>query len=636
MKMAKKQFKAETKRLMELVINSIYTHKEIFLREIISNASDAIDKMNHRAITDPTLGISRDDFRIDVSVDKEARTITVSDNGTGMTSKEMEKNLGMIAYSDSFEFKKKLEEGADSDVIGQFGVGFYSAFMVADKVTVVSRAHGGDEASVWESEGIDGYTIRKGEKDSFGTDVIMHIKEDSDGESYSEFLDPVRLRELIVTYSNYIRWPIRMDVEAGAWEDTGEKGEDGEPKREYITRTENKVINSMVPIWQKDKSEVSDDECKEFYKQQFYDFEDPVSVIRVDAEGRISYKAMLFIPKRAPHDFYTRDFQPGLQLYSSGVLIMERCADVLPYYFRFVRGVVDSPDFSLNISREVLQNDRVLKAVGSNLSKKIKAELERLKENEPDVYSEFYNSFGQQLKYGMVDNFGSDKDMLKDLLMFESSKGGMVSFADYVGNMQESQEKIYYVVSSSASKARNLPQMESVLDKGYEVLLMTDEVDPFLVSILREYEGKPFCNISTEDLGLESEEERKEAEKKDEEHKGTLEFAKEILGDDVAEVRISRRLKNHAVLLTTTGSITFEMEKYFKEMPGGQGGNMKASRVLELNADHSVFRALKDAIESDKDKAADIVRIMYGQASIMAGIPLDDPVAYSDLVLSIF
>ena len=636
MKMAKKQFKAETKRLMELVINSIYTHKEIFLREMISNASDAIDKMNHRMITDPVPGISREDFRIDVSVDREARTVTVSDNGTGMTAKEMEKNLGIIAYSDSFEFKEKLEDGADSSVIGQFGVGFYSAFMVADKVTVVSRAYGEDEASVWESEGIDGYTIKKGEKGSFGTDVIMRIKEDEGEENYSGFLDPARIRELIITYSDYIRWPIRMDTEAGEWEETGETDEDGEPKREYVMRTENKVINSMVPIWQKDKSEVSDDECKGFYKRQFYDYEDPVSVIRVDAEGRISYKAMLFIPRRAPHDFYTRDFQPGLQLYSSGVLIMDRCADILPYHFRFVRGVVDSPDFSLNISREVLQNDRVLKAVGANLSKKVKAELERLMKDEPEVYGEFYESFGQQLKYGVVDDFGSNKDALKDLVMFESSKGGMVSLADYAENMQESQEKIYYVVSSSASKAKNLPQMEPVLDKGYEVLLMTDDVDPFLVGILGEYDGKPFCNVSTDDLGLESEEERKEADEKDEEHKGTLEFAKEILGDDVAEVRISRKLRNHAVLLTTAGSITFEMEKYFRDMPGGRGGEMRASRVLELNADHSAFRALENAIGSDKDKAADMVRIMYGQASIMAGIPLDDPVAHSDLVLSMF
>lgn len=633
--MTKKQFKAETKRLMELMINSIYTHKEIFLREIISNASDAIDKMNYRVMTDSSIDLSKDDFRIDISVDEEARTITVSDNGTGMTSKDMEKNLGMIAYSDSFDFKEKLEEGADSDVIGQFGVGFYSAFMVSDKVTVTSRAYGEDEASIWESRGADGYTIKKGERDSFGTDVVMHIKDDSDEEDYSEFLDPARLKELVVNYSDYIRWPIYMDVEVGEWEETDEKDEDGEPKREYVTKVKNQTVNSMVPIWQKDKSDVSDEDCKEFYKQEFYDYEDPVSVIRINAEGRISYKAMLFIPKRAPHDFYTRDFQPGLQLYSSGVLIMDKCADILPYYFRFVRGVVDSPDFSLNISREVLQNDRILKAVGSNLTKKVKAELERLMEDEPEVYKEFYDSFGQQLKYGIVDNYGADKDVLKDLIMFESSNGGTVTLADYAENMPEGQEKIYYIISGSAEQAKNLPQMEPVLEKGYEVLLMTDEVDSFLVNILNEYDEKSFCNVSTEDLGLESEEEKKESEKKDEEHKDLLDFVKETLGDDVSEVRISRKLKNHAVLLTTKGNITFEMEKYFKEMPGGYDG-VKASRVLELNAGHSAFKALEESIGSDKDRAADMVKIMYGQASIMAGVPLDDPVAFSDLVLSMF
>lgn len=634
--MTKKQFKAETKRLMELMINSIYTHKEIFLREIISNASDAIDKMNYRVMTDSSIDLSKDDFRIDISVDEEARTITVSDNGTGMTSKDMEKNLGMIAYSDSFDFKEKLEEGADSDVIGQFGVGFYSAFMVSDKVTVTSRAYGEDEASIWESRGADGYTIKKGERDSFGTDVVMHIKDDSDEEDYSEFLDPARLKELVVNYSDYIRWPIYMDVEVGEWEETDEKDEDGEPKREYVTKVKNQTVNSMVPIWQKDKSDVSDEDCKEFYKQEFYDYEDPVSVIRINAEGRISYKAMLFIPKRAPHDFYTRDFQPGLQLYSSGVLIMDKCADILPYYFRFVRGVVDSPDFSLNISREVLQNDRILKAVGSNLTKKVKAELERLMEDEPEVYKEFYDSFGQQLKYGIVDNYGADKDVLKDLIMFESSNGGTVTLADYAENMPEGQEKIYYIISGSAEQAKNLPQMEPVLEKGYEVLLMTDEVDSFLVNILNEYDEKSFCNVSTEDLGLESEEEKKESEKKDEEHKDLLDFVKETLGDDVSEVRISRKLKNHAVLLTTKGNITFEMEKYFKDMPGGGDDGVKASRVLELNAGHSAFKALEESIGSDKDRAADMVKIMYGQASIMAGVPLDDPVAFSDLVLSMF
>jgi molecular chaperone HtpG len=634
--MAKKQFKAETKRLMDLMINSIYTHKEIFLREIVSNASDAIDKMNYHAMTDPSSGLSRDDFRIDVSTDEETRTITVSDNGVGMTAKDMEKNLGMIAYSDSFDFKSGLDENADSEVIGQFGVGFYSAFMVSDKVTVISKAFGEEEASMWESEGIDGYTIKKAKRESVGTDIIMHIKEDTEDENYSEFLNIDRLRELVVNYSNYIRWPIYMDVESGKWEETGEKDEDGEPKTEYVTFTENKLINSMVPIWQKSKDEVSDEECIEFYKQTFYDYEDPVSVIRVDAEGLTSYKAMLFVPRNAPYDFYTRDFRPGLQLYSSGVLIMDKCEDLLPYYFRFVRGVVDSPDFSLNISREVLQHDRQLKSIGSNLTRKIKSELERLMKDEPETYKEFHKAFGQQLKYGIVDNYGMDKDTLKDLVLFETANGETVSFADYVEGMAEEQEKIYYIVSDSVERAKTLPQMEPVLEKGYDVLLMTDEVDPFMVNFLNEYDGKPLCNVSTEDLGLESEEEKKEAEEKDEKYKDVVDFVKETLGEDVSEVRISRKLKKHAVFLTTKGNITFEMEKYFMEMPGGEGENIKASRVLELNSEHPAFRSLEESIESDKEKAAKMVKIMYGQASIMADIPLDDPIAYSDLVLSMF
>lgn len=634
--MAKKQFKAETKRLMELMINSIYTHKEIFLREIVSNASDAIDKMNYHAMTDPSTGLSKNDFRIDISLDENARTITVSDNGVGMTAKEMEKNLGMIAYSDSSEFKSKLEEGADSDVIGQFGVGFYSAFMTSDKVTVLSKAYGEEEASIWESNGSDGYTIKKSEKDSFGTDVVMHIKDDVDGEDYNEFLDPFHLKELVKKYSDYVRWPIHMDVEVSEWVDSNEKEENGTPKREQVTSVENQIINSMIPIWQKSKDEVTDEQCIDFYKQKFHDFEDPISVVRVNAEGRTSYKALLFIPKKAPYDFYTREFQPGLQLYSSGVMIMDKCADLLPYYFRFVRGVVDSPDFSLNISREVLQHDRQLKMVGSNLTKKIKTELERIMEDEPEIYKQFYLSFGQQLKYGIVDNYGADKDILKDLIMFESAKEGLISISEYVKNMPEGQEKIYFVISDTVERAKSLPQVEPVIDKGYDVLCMTDDVDSFLVNMLNEYDEKPFCNVSTEDLGLESEEEKKEADKKNEKYKDVLDFAKETLGDSVTEVKISRKLKNHAVLLTTQGNITFEMEKYFKEMPGSDGETIKASRVLELNAEHSAFGSLEEVYKADKEKAAKMVKIMYGQGSLMAGIPLEDPIAYSDLVLSMF
>ena len=634
--MAKKQFKTESKRILDLMINSIYTHKEIFLRELISNASDAIDKMNYKVIGDPSIPISRADFRIDVKVDKENRTVTVSDNGIGMTADEMEKNLGYIAHSGTLEFRKSVEEGGDSQAIGQFGVGFYSAFMVSDRVTVISKAAGTDEANQWVSDGIDGYTIAPAEKETVGTDVIMHIKEDADGEEYSEFLETERLRGLIEKYSDYIRWPIHMTVEESEWKETGEVDDKGNPKKDYVTTQVDKVINSMIPIWQKSKSEVDDAKCIEFYKDKFHDFEDPVSVVRVNVEGNVTYRAMLFIPSKAPYDFYTRDFQPGLQLYCNGVLIMDKCADLLPYCFRFVRGIVDSPDFSLNISREVLQHDRQLKAVGSNLTKKIKADLERLMKEDNDKYQTFFASFGKQIKYGVVDQYGAQADLLKDLVLFPSVKEDKcISLAQYVEAMPEDQKKIYFVTSDNTANAKKLPQVEPVTEKGYDVLVFTDEIDTFVTSTLRNYNEKEFCNVTSEDLGLESEDEKKEAEKKDEEFKDLVDFAKETLGDNVAAVKISHKLKNHAVLLSTQGNITFEVETYFKEMPGADGmGAIKAERVLELNAESDAFNSLKAAFESDKDRAAKIVRVMYGQACIMAGQPLDDPVEYSDLVLS--
>ncbi|MBP5395121.1 MAG: molecular chaperone HtpG, partial [Candidatus Methanomethylophilaceae archaeon] len=462
--MAKKQFKTESKRILDLMINSIYTHKEIFLRELISNASDAIDKMNYKVISDSSIPVSRADFRIDVKVDKGSRTITVSDNGIGMDKDSMDQNLGVIAHSGSLDFKKDLEEGADSDIIGQFGVGFYSAFMVADKVKVVSKPYGSDVAYSWESDGIDGYTIKECEKDSFGTDIILHVKKDENGsDDYDEFLESYRLQDLIKTYSDYIRWPIHMDVESGSWEETDEKDENGEPKKTYVTKIEDKVINSMVPVWQKKKSDATDEECKEFYKSKFHDFEDPVSIIRVNAEGTVSYKAMLFLPAKAPYDFYSREYEPGLQLYSAGVMIMDKCADILPYCFRFVRGVVDSPDFSLNISREVLQHDRQLKAIASNLTKKIKAEMERMMKDEPEKYLEFYKSFGRQLKYGIVDEYGMNKDLLKDLIMFHSAKQKkLISLAEYVKDMAVGQDRIYYVAADTVENAEKLPQAEPV------------------------------------------------------------------------------------------------------------------------------------------------------------------------------
>ena len=632
--MAKRQFKTESKRILDMMVNSIYTHKEIFLRELISNASDAIDKLNYKVLTESDSKVGKDDFRIDVKIDRDAKTVTVSDNGIGMTADEMEKNLGYIAHSGTLEFKKEIDD-KENESIGQFGVGFYSAFMVADDVKVVSKAYGSEEANIWESDGVDGYTIKECQKDGFGTDIILHIKDDQGSEEYSEFLETERLRELVEKYSDYIRWPIHMTVDESEWKETGEKDEKGEPKKDYVTTKVDKVVNSMVPIWKKSKKEADDDKCKEFYKDKFHDYEDPVSVIRVSAEGAVTYKALLFIPSKAPYDFYTRDFQPGLQLYSNGVLIMDKCADLLPYCFRFVRGVVDSPDFSLNISREVLQHDSQLKAVGTNLTKQVKKDLEKLMKDDAEKYAGFYESFGRQLKYGVVDQYGKDADLLKDLIMFHSVKQDkQISLAQYVKDMPEDQKKIYYVTAETAAHAKDLPQVEPVLAKGYDVLAFTDDIDTFVTNVLREYDKKEFCNATTEDLGLETEEEKKEAEKKDEEYKDLIAFAKESLGEEVADVKISHKLKNHAVLLTTQGNITFEVERYFKEMPGQAGTGVKAARVLELNSDSDVFKSLDAAFKDDKERAKKIVKVMYGQACLMAGQPIDNPVEYSDLVLS--
>ena len=632
--MAKRQFKTESKRILDMMVNSIYTHKEIFLRELISNASDAIDKLNYKVLTESDSKVGKDDFRIDVKIDRDAKTVTVSDNGIGMTADEMEKNLGYIAHSGTLEFKKEIDD-KENESIGQFGVGFYSAFMVADDVKVVSKAYGSEEANIWERDGVDGYTIKECQKDGFGTDIILHIKDDQGSEEYSEFLETERLRELVEKYSDYIRWPIHMTVDESEWKETGEKDEKGEPKKDHVTTKVDKVVNSMVPIWKKSKKEADDDKCKEFYKDKFHDYEDPVSVIRVSAEGAVTYKALLFIPSKAPYDFYTRDFQPGLQLYSNGVLIMDKCADLLPYCFRFVRGVVDSPDFSLNISREVLQHDSQLKAVGTNLTKQVKKELEKLMKDDAEKYAGFYESFGRQLKYGVVDQYGKDADLLKDLIMFHSVKQDkQISLAQYVKDMPEDQKKIYYVTAETAAHAKDLPQVEPVLAKGYDVLAFTDDIDTFVTNVLREYDKKEFCNATTEDLGLETEEEKKEAEKKDEEYKDLIAFAKESLGEEVADVKISHKLKNHAVLLTTQGNITFEVERYFKEMPGQAGTGVKAARVLELNSDSDVFKSLDAAFKDDKERAKKIVKVMYGQACLMAGQPIDNPVEYSDLVLS--
>ena len=640
--MAKKQFKAESKRLLDLMINSIYTHKEIFLREVVSNASDAIDKLCYLALTDENVGLSRDDFKIRIRVDKDARTVTVSDNGIGMNKAEMESNLGVIARSGSLQFKNDLtedkkNEAPDLDIIGQFGVGFYSAFMVSDKVTVLSHRYGEETGAKWESSGVDGYTIDDYEKADIGTDVIMHIKPDTEDEHYSEYLDGWRLRELIKKYSDYVRWPIRMDVEHYEQQETGEVDEDGKPKTKYVPVSSEETVNSMIPIWQRSKSDVTDEDCIQFYKNHFHDQEDPLAVIRIDAEGTVSFKAMLFIPGKAPYDLYTRDYQPGLQLYSSGVMIMEKCADLLPDCFRFVRGVVDSPDLSLNISREMLQHDRQLKIIAGNLEKRIKSKLRSMLDDDRDSYAKFWDQFAPLIKYGIVSDYGMHKDLLKDLLVYRcSGKDGLVSLDEYVKDMPEKQEKIYYAAADSVSRAESLPQTEQVTDAGYSILYMTDEADTFVVSVLGQYAEKEFCNISSDDLGLETEEEKAETEKKAEENRELLDFVRETLSGKVEDVKLSHKLRSYPVFLSTEGDITLEAEKYLKSLPGDQFKDVKAKKVLEINGSHKAFQALQKAFAEDRDKAAVLAKILLAQADLIADIPLEDPREYTDLICSLF
>ena len=634
--MAKKQFKAESKQLLNLMINSIYTHREIFLREIISNASDAIDKLHYKSITEADIPVSREDFRIDVRIDSENGCVVVSDNGIGMTKEDMDANLGVIAHSGSLDFKKEVESD-DVDIIGQFGVGFYSSFLVSDKVTVRSKSYGDDQAWEWTSSGSDGYTVKECEKESWGTDVIMHIRPDDENEKYSSYLDEYTLEDLVKKYSDYVRWPIHMQLEKGSMEETGETDEDGNPKREWVTRVEDTVVNSMVPIWQRRKDEVSDEDCMKFYREKFRDYEDPVSVIRVNAEGSVTYRAMLFIPKVAPYNFYSRDFEPGLQLYSAGVMIMDKCKDLLPECFRFVKGIVDSPDLSLNISREMLQHDRQLNMIKSNLEKKIKAELLRLMEEEPETYGEFYRNFGRQLKYGIVEDYGMKAELLKDLIMFHSyEKDEPITLKSYVESMPEGQEKIYFATAESVTRAKQLPQTEQVRDKGYDILCLTEDVDEFVTRTLREYEGKEFCDVSGNDLGLETEEEMKNSEEREEAEKDTLDFIKDILGDKVSSVKLSRKLKTHAVCLTSEGDVSLEMEKYFSSIPGEQSEMVKAKRVLEINPDHPAYSALKDAIGREGGRAESMARILYGQAVLIAGMPMDDVLDLSEDIFKLF
>ena len=638
--MEKKQFQAESKRLLDLMINSIYTHKEIFLREIISNASDAIDKLAYKALTDDKVGLNRSDFKIVLTPDQIARTLTISDNGIGMTKEELEQNLGTIARSGSLQFKQDMaaaegDKPSDVDIIGQFGVGFYSAFMVADKVTVTSKAYGSDQAWRWESEGAEGYTIEPAEKAGVGTDIVLHIKADTDDEKYGQYLEQYRLDDLVKKYSDYIHYPIQMLMHKSRQKERpADAGEDYKPEWEDYDQWE--TLNSMVPLWQRPKSEVTAEEYNNFYKEHYGDWEDPMSVIHVHGEGQVEYKAMLYIPGHAPYDFYTREYEKGLQLYSSGVLIMDKCADLLPDHFRFVRGVVDSADFSLNISREVLQHTQVLKIIATNLEKKIKAELLKLQKDERAKYETFWAAFGRQIKYGVLEDYGIHKDMLKDLLLFHSSKDGkLTTLAEYRQRMPEDQQYIYYACGESVDQIARLPQAERILDKGYEILYLTEEPDEFIMNGLGAWDEKSFKPVTDEDALPQTDEEKAASEKKAEESKDVLTFVKETLGDKIKEARVSKILKSGAVCLTADGPVTIEMEKYFSRMDPERAQGMKAQRVLELNPDSGAFAALREAVDSDPEKAKKYAELLYDQALLIAGLPLEDPAAYTELVCSL-
>lgn len=623
----KKQFKAESKRMLDLMINSIYTHKEIFLREIISNASDAIDKLSYLSLTDDKVGTQRKDFAITLTIDKEKGTLTVSDNGIGMDDKELDKHLGVIANSGSYQFRQENGDAADTDIIGQFGVGFYSAFMVADKITVVTRKYGCDQAYCWESEGVDGYTITPCDKDTVGTDVIMHIKADGEEKGeFSQYLQEYTLRSLVKKYSDYIRFPIRMEMPKS-------RRKEGSPddKPEYEDYFELETLNSMVPLWQRKKSDVAREEYDKFYQERFGDFAAPQSVITVSAEGAVTYKALLFIPAKTPGMYYTEDYKAGLQLYSAGVMIMDQCEDLLPDYFNFVRGVVDSPDLSLNISRELLQHDRQLKVIRNNLEKKIRAELDRMLKDEREQYETFFRNFGRQLKVCALNNYGANKEQLQNLLLFYSStEKKLVTLKEYVERMPEGQKYIYYAAGDTVEAVDNLPQTELLKEHNYEILYFTDKADEFIPDMFREYGGKAFRNAIDGDLELGDEEKKADAEA----HKEAFDFIREVLGDKVSEVRASTKLKTHPVCLTSGDGLTFEMEKYFTAVQPELG--MKAKRILELNVDHPAFVTFETTRIMDPEKAKKYVEIFYNQALLIAGLPLENPSAYTDLLCSLW
>ena len=630
--MEKKQFKAESKRLLDMMINSIYTHKEIFLRELISNASDATDKLYYNAMQAGNAGLSRDDLTITVEPDKEARTLTVTDKGIGMTPDELENNLGTIAQSGSLAFKQEHNLDSDVDIIGQFGVGFYSAFMVAKKIVVLSKAAGSDKAFRWESDGADGYTIEEAEKADNGTEITLYIKDNTEDENFDEYLETYTLRNLIKKYSDYIRYPIVMPMpKSRDWEE----GEEHDESEEYATTIENETINSMVPVWKKTKAELGEKEYEEFYKAKFNDFEDPARCIHQNVEGVTTYTALMFIPSRTPFNYYSKDYEKGLQLYSNGVMIMEKCADLLPDYFSFVKGLVDSPDLSLNISREMLQHDRQLKSIAASLEKKIKSELLNMQRNDREKYETFFKNFGLQIKFGIYSSYGMKKDLLQDLLLYySSSEKKPVTLDEYVGRMKESQPYIYYACGESTAKLDMLPQTELLKDKGFEILYLTDEIDEFALKSMRDYKEKEFRSVSDAALDVEDEAEKEEIKKTAEDNKSLFDFMKEHLGENVKEVRLSSRLKSHPVCLTSDGGISLEMEKVLNAMPGSEE-KVKATRVLEINANQPIFAALTKAYAEDKEKAGKLTDILYAQASLIEGIAIEDPVAYANAVCSL-
>ena len=635
--MENKQFKAESKRLLDLMINSIYTNKEIFLRELISNASDAIDKLYYRSLTDKNVKVNKDDLYIRVTPNKEARTLTIEDNGCGMNKEELEENLGTIAKSGSLAFKEaaKAKENAEKDddvnIIGQFGVGFYSAFMVASKVRVESKCYGAEKAYAWESEGAEGYTIDECDKSDFGTKIILTLKADTDDEKYSDFLAEYKIEELIRKYSDYIRYPIKMEVEHEREVEQPE-GEKKEPKFEKVRHDE--ILNSMIPIWKKNKSEVSDEDYNNFYQEKFGDYQKPLKVIRTSVEGDVSYTALLYIPSHTPYDYYTKDFKRGLQLYSNGVLIMDKCEDLLPDCYGFVRGLVDSPDLSLNISREMLQHDRQLKIIAKNLDKKIKSELLDMLHKNREDYEKFFTTFGTTLKFGVYNDFGLNKDNLKDLLMFHSStENKLVTLDEYVDRMKEGQDKIYYACGETVDKIELLPQVEAVKEKGYEILYLTENIDEFVVQVLMEHKEKKFINVCANDVDLDTDEEKEALKKENEENKDMFTLMKETIGEGVQEVRFTHRLKNHPVCLTSEGALSVEMEKVINSMPNDQ--KVKAQTALEINDSHPIAQKIKDLYVNDKEELKKYTQVLYAQARLIEGLPVENPTQISNLICEI-